>query len=175
MKIVTICAVHDWPLGYKNLIQSSSHPAKNDTASGLSAHFITLAHGQKVEILYWKWIGLSGVYEGDKLHILSNGCTWMMDFNIGEMILNVLLYEVVRKYCCVDVSYCFLKLTMDKGPMWMSWAHCCFGLISPLSGGPILFCHKAKIDKRRLTKLWELIVLVLNCFNLPLSPEYNPR
>jgi hypothetical protein len=103
--------------------------------------------------------------------------TWMADTDLGEMFLNFVLHESLRKLAGVDVTHYRGKEEEKENPdsvCWERWSRCAMGLKpSPYQTTQAMLFAEDVIggdpkDENNVIR-WDNVRL-----NLPGSPEYDP-
>lgn len=100
--------------------------------------------------------------------------TWLGDNDVGEMFLNFMLHEEVRRLCGVDFTLYFPKELSDtQEKLWVRWTRCAMGLkTSPYQATQGMFWAQEVIlgDPSREDNVfrWDHVRM-----NLPGSEEYD--
>lgn len=124
------------------------------------------------EVLWAPWFPLPTVES--MLRAVEPG-TYMADNDVGEMFLNFMLHEEVRKLAGVDFTLYFPdEVSTDAGRLWERWARCAMGLrTSPYQAIQAMTWAKEIILGDRLDQenvfRWDRVV-----FNLPGMVDYDP-
>ena len=102
------------------------------------------------------------------------GGTWLGDNDVGEMFLNFMLHEEVRRLCGVDFTLYFPEeVSEDHQVLWARWTRCAMGLrTSPYQAVQGMLWAQEVIMGDRLSETnvfrWKAVKL-----NLPGSEDYN--
>ena len=102
------------------------------------------------------------------------GGTWLGDNDVGEMFLNFMLHEEVRRLCGVDFTLYFPEeVPEDHQVLWARWTRCAMGLrTSPYQAVQGMLWAQEMIMGDRLSESnafrWESVKL-----NLPGSEDYD--
>jgi hypothetical protein len=132
----------------------------NGTKSGLN------------DCLWEPWFPLPTI---DTMLRSVTGGTWMSDNDVGEMFLNFMLHEEVRKLCGVDFTLYFPdELTAEHEVLWGRWTRCAMGLrTSPYQAVQAMLWAQEIIlgnkDDPDNVFRWSTVIL-----NLPGSENYDP-
>ena len=103
------------------------------------------------------------------------GGTWLGDNDVGEMFLNFMLHEEVRRLCGVDFTLYFPEeLSEEHQFLWARWTRCAMGLrTSPYQAVQgMLWAQEmilGKPDQEDNVFRWDAVKL-----NLPGSEDYDP-
>lgn len=101
--------------------------------------------------------------------------TFMCDADVGEMFLNFMLHEEVKKMCGVDFTLYFPnEVEAGVGHLWERWGRCAMGLTtSPYQAIQGMMWARELILGDRLDETnvfrWERLEM-----NLPGMPDYDP-